>query len=668
MLELGYRGDGLATAFVAASYLTLGLLTTHYLIAYKPRIDAVDSVVLRWPRWCFHKLTAAVFGSDVGRALTSSGIASSLEEWIGMFLVNLADVQVLLGSKLLLELYKAVDAEISAAQWQFVMHLAWFPVIACMCSISVLTPPYSSSSGTKTGYAHEWPRLSRAVVLAALLGTTLVGTAPTLFFDWESAGRWEASAAKPETDARRFLFDFAGELERFGHGGVEGGGSFSTHGCQLAVCSVVALMSVAILVLEKAISAPREEEDKRDCPSQEKSSSCIDRCFGAQKVEADLEDLDDIDAVEIDLDDVEASLGLFDSRAKPKTFGAIFSDAASFFAKFNMDLLTSRFAEIFLLFVLQFWGMARLYGSIPQSRGQIPNGQALWSFSQELSLALLVVPFIVAINSYLFRDTSSNSSSSKCQYAAPGAGVNKAPLLLVFASPPSAASSSQQKGDDESAQAAGSEKSLESYPPPWMGVVLVCGSVLILGGTVAFFGTTFNMIMGLQPQFLVSEALFTQVGVFWVFFPGYPIACFATGLTAYAMERCWVHKRRSSSSIVLLDAPSTASATSQQEPTSSSDLRIQSRRAPLTGKAPLRYKRRLPSVQKPLPPLPPNRTDGQMLASKQQQPRPDRKTETAKARGRVEFSKWRVGDYVVLFVVGAAVHVLATVVILVNCL
>lgn len=261
-------------------------------------------------------------------------------------LVNLADVQVLLGFKLLQELYEAAGAEMSAAQWQFVMHLAWFPAVAGMCSISVLSPPYSSSSSAATiltksgsGNPHEWPRLGRAVVLAALLGTMLVGSAPTLFFNWEY-GRQEASAAAPGTDARRFLFDFAGELERFGDG-QDGEGTLSgTHGFQMAVFSVVALMSVAILILEKVIAAPHGEEEgekkKEDRPSQEKSSSGIKRCFGVEKVDLHLEDLEDI----------ESSLTLVDARPNPKTFGAILSDAATFFVRFNLDLLTSRLAEV----------------------------------------------------------------------------------------------------------------------------------------------------------------------------------------------------------------------------------------------------------------------------------------------------------------------------------
>lgn len=246
--------------------------------------------------------------------------------------------------------------------------------------------------------------------------------------------------------------------------------------------------------------------------------------------------------------------------------------------------------------------MARLYGSIPKSGGQIPNGQALWSFSQELPLALLVVPFIVAINSYLLRDASSDSSSSKCQYAVQGTGEDKVTLLPDFASPPPMESSSQQKGDDESALAAGKNSPpLSSYPTPWVGVSLVCGSGLILGVTVAFFAATFNMMMGFEPQFLVSEALFTQIGVFWVVFPGYPLACFATGLAAYTMERRWIHKRRRSS-VLLLDATATAATTANQE-----------------------------------------------------------------ERG-AEFSKWRVGDYLVLFVIGGASHAFSVVVLLVVCM
>lgn len=246
--------------------------------------------------------------------------------------MNLADIQVLLVFKLLQELYEAVDAKIAAAQWQFVMHLAWFPAIACMCSISVLSPSYSSGSNS-----HGWPRLGRAVVLAALLGAMLVGTAPTLFFNWEY-GRQEASAAEPGTDARRFLFDFAGELGRFGDGGREGqeGRLSGTHGFQLAVFSVVALMSVAILVLEKVIAGPLGKEKKKDCHSQQKLSSDTKRCFGAQKVGVHLKDLDNI----------ESSLALVDARPRPRTFGGVLSDAAAFFVNFNLDLLTSRFVEV----------------------------------------------------------------------------------------------------------------------------------------------------------------------------------------------------------------------------------------------------------------------------------------------------------------------------------
>ncbi|KAK7911290.1 hypothetical protein PG985_013771 [Apiospora marii] len=560
----GYNGDGLAAAFVAAGYLTLGLLTTHYLVAYKPRRDAVDSVVLRWPRRCFRKFAASALGSPARKGLTGSKFTSLMGGWLGMCLVNLADVQVLLGFKLLQELYQAVEAEIAAAQWQFVMHLAWFPAVACMCSISVLSPPYSSSGGSSSN-AHEWPRLGRAVVLAALLGATLVGNAPTLFFNWEY-GRQEASAAAPGTDARRFLGDFSGELRRFGEGreGLSG-----THGFQLAVFSVVALMSVAILVLEKVIASPRGEE-KMDGPSQEKPSKDTKRCFQGQKVEAHFEDLDDI----------ESSLSPVGARPKPKTFGSIFSDAAAFFVKFNLDLLTSRFAEIFFLFVLQFWGVARLYGSIPKSEGQISNGQALWSFSQELPLALLVVPFIVAINTYLLRDASPSTY--------------KVTILPVSASSPSKASSGKQDNENEPALAVGSNSAPRSYPTPLVAVSLLCASGLVLVVTVAFFAAAFNMMMGFEPQFLVSEALFTQIGVFWVLFPGYPLACFATGLAAYAMERCWIHKRRGSA---LLDAMATSEQT----------------------------------------------------------------------RG-VGFSKWRVGDYLVLFVVGAAAHAFSAVFLLVMCL
>ncbi|KAK7954948.1 hypothetical protein PG988_015642 [Apiospora saccharicola] len=68
----------------------------------------------------------------------------------------------------------------------------------------------------------------------------------------------------------------------------------------------------------------------------------------------------------------------------------------------------------------------------------------------------------------------------------------------------------------------------------------------------------------------------------------------------------------------------TTSTTSQQEPTSSTEMRAQSR-APSAGKTPLKYER-LPSVQKALPPRPPSPTEGQLLAP-EQQPRSDQTTE-----------------------------------------
>ncbi|KAK8066572.1 hypothetical protein PG997_013319 [Apiospora hydei] len=516
-----YSSDSLAAAFVAANCMTLALLSIHYLVAYKPRRDAMDSVVLEWPRRCFRQLTASVLGTPAGKESSGfSGIAPSMEGWLRMCLVNVADMQAILGFKLLHELYEAVDAEISAAQWQFLMHLAWFPAIACMCSISVLSPP-SATNGR--GDAHEWPRLGRAVALAALLGSMLVGTAPTFFFNWEY-GRQEASAAALGTDARRFLFDLAGELRRF-RGGEGSAASLSeTHGFQLAAFSVVALMSVAILVLAKAISAPSKEEEKKECPSQQTKSSgtTVSRWLGVQRGGIHLEDLED----------VESSLSLVDARPNPRTFGGILSDAAVFFVRFNLDLLTSRLAEIFLLLVLLAWGVARLYGSMRKSEGQIPNGQALWSFSQQLPLALWVVPFVVATNSYLLPVNVSRPSS---EYQCIGQSADE----KETASQP--ITSGQKDGDDESAPA--EENNTPSYPTPWMGVSLVCGSGLLLVMTFAFFAATFNMMMGFEPQFLVSEALFTRIGVIWVFFLGYPCACFATGLVAYTMERCWIRKR-----------------------------------------------------------------------------------------------------------------------------
>lgn len=71
-----------------------------------------------------------------------------------------------------------------------------------------------------------------------------------------------------------------------------------------------------------------------------------------------------------------------------------------------------------------------------------------------------------------------------------------------------------------------------------------------------------------------------------------------------------------------------ASTTSQQEPDSSSGLRVQSR-APSAGKTPLKYER-LPSVQKALPPLSASPVEGQMLAS-EQRIHPDKKAETESA-------------------------------------
>ncbi|KAK8040865.1 hypothetical protein PG994_013872 [Apiospora phragmitis] len=408
----GYSGDSLADTFVAAGYIALAFLTIHYLVAYKPKRDAVDSVVLRLPHWCFRKLRTSLPGSrPADKGSSGLGLASSLDGWLRMCLVNLADIQAILGFKLLHELYEAVNAEISAAQWQFVMHLAWFPIIACMCSISVLSPPSFSTTKGRTdsqNSLYEWTRLCRAVVLAALLGTMLVGLAPTLFFNWEY-GRQEATAAGPGTDARRFLFDFAGELARFRDGHDDGKGSGAagsrpprnlsdTHGFQLAVFSVVALMSAGILILKKAIAAAPHKGEKQ-CARQNKSSGApINRWLGARRRGIHLEDLDDI----------ESSLGIADVRPMSRSVGGILSDSAVFLVTFNMDLLTSRFAE--------FWGVARLYGSIPKSEGQIPNGQALWSFSQQLPWAFLVLPFIVATNSYLLRDTSfSSTPSSKDQ-------------------------------------------------------------------------------------------------------------------------------------------------------------------------------------------------------------------------------------------------------------
>ncbi|KAK7966510.1 uncharacterized protein PG986_000787 [Apiospora aurea] len=511
----------LAAAFVAANCSSLALLTIHYLVAYKPRRDAVDSVVLKWPRRCFRQLTASVLGTPAGKEPSGfSGIAPSMEGWLRMCLVNIADMQAILGFKLLHELYEAVDAEISAAQWQFLMHLAWFPAIACMCSISVLSP---SSATNGRSNAHEWPRLGRAVALAALLGSMLVGIAPTFFFNWEY-GRQEASAAAPGADARRFLFDFAGELGRFRGGEGSAASMGQTHGFQLAAFSVVALMSVAILVLGKAIPAPSKEEEKKGCPSQQTKSNdtTVSRWFRVQRGGIHLEDLED----------VESSLSLVDARPNPRTFGGILSDAAAFFVRFNLDLLRSRLAEIFLLLVLA-WGIARLYGSMPKSDGHIPNGQALWSFSQQLPLALWVVPFVVATNSYLLPVNASRPSSSKYPCIGQSADEKETASQAI--------TSGQQDGDDESTPT--EENNTPSYPTPWVGVSLVCRSGFLLVMTFAFFATAFNMLMGFEPQFLVSEALFTRIGVFWVFPLGYPCACFAAGLVAYTMERCWIRKR-----------------------------------------------------------------------------------------------------------------------------
>lgn len=188
-------------------------------------------------------------------------------------------------------------------------------------------------------------------------------------------------------------------------------------------------------------------------------------------------------------------------------------------------------------------------------------------------MILLVVPFIVATNSYLLGGASS---------APPPLNEQDTPLQGISCLSPAEFSSGPQDSND----AGDSESSAAAYPTSWVGVPLVCGSGLLLVVAIAFFAATFNMGMGFEPQFSVSETLFTVLGEFWVLFPGYPLACFTTVLVAYVMERRWIHKRKSST--------------------------------------------------------------------------------TANDGG--EFSKWRVGDYALLFVIGVAAHAFSPIVLLIHCI
>ncbi|KAK8856579.1 hypothetical protein PGQ11_012491 [Apiospora arundinis] len=565
----GYSCDILATAFVTAGYLALVFFTAHYLVAYDPRRGGVDSVVLRWPRWCVRKLETLILGDYVRKqGSPSRGIASSLGGWLRLCLVNLADTQLILGLMLLYALFEATSSVVSAAQWQFVMHLAWFPVLACLCGISVLSdssPATAETNGSsrRRGFHQEWPKLCRALLLAVLVGSILVGFVPTVFFNWEVRGH-TPSAATPDTDARRFLSDFAGELERFHRENDDIDWRLynperyrrvlrRTHGFQLAVFSVVSLLFVTFLVLGKAATSSR----KKHCPQQESSNfidatNAISRWLGVERG-IRLEDFDDIEMLRMDM------------QPKQRSLGGIVRDAAAFFIAFNLDLLTSRFMEIFLLFLLQSWGVARLYGSAPKSMGQIPNGQTLWRFSQQLPMVLLIVPFILATNAYLLSGNCSAWSSSKCQTVGQSAGEDDgdeqgATLLPVHSSQsPVRPPSGLQYSDNDNG---GDGPPTEVYPTPWLGVSLVCASGLLLAMAIAFFAAIFNMCMGWEPQCTISEALFTALGMFWVWCPGYPLACFATALAAGIMERCWVHKRRKSSSTTAAAANSYGTSSS----------------------------------------------------------------------------------------------------------
>lgn len=336
--------------------------------------------MLRWPRWCVRKLETLILGDYVRKqGSPSRGITSSLGGWLRLVsssdgfgcildlavcqflllvtsltsfpqqcLVNLADTQLILGLMLLYALFEATGSVVSAAQWQFVMHLAWFPVIACLCGISVLSsssPATAQANGSpRRGFRQEWPKLCRAGVLAVLVGSMLVGFVPTVFFNWEVRGH-TPSAATPDTDARRFLSDFAGELERFHHENDDIDWRLynperyrrvlrRTHGFQLAVFSVVSLLLVTLLVLGKAATSSRKEH----CLRQESSSfidatNTISRWLGVERG-IRLEDFDDIEMSRVDM------------RPKQRSLGGIIRDAAAFFVAFNLDLLTSRFMEV----------------------------------------------------------------------------------------------------------------------------------------------------------------------------------------------------------------------------------------------------------------------------------------------------------------------------------
>ena len=251
--------------------------------------------------------------------------------------MNLADVQVILGFTLLNALYGAANSIVSAAQWQFVMHLAWFPVIACLCSISILSSDSSNNINNPRGkrFREELPKLCRAFILTIMLCWMLLGFVPTIFFNWEY-GRGEPSAALPATDPRRFLSDFPGELARFRD---EGRGLMRalshTHGFQLAVFSVVALLSVTFLVLGKAIfSSPKEERTSSiSSRGNDAATNTIIRWLGLERG-VRLEDLHDIESL---------TAGV---RSKQRSLGGILSDTSIFFLAFNLDLLTSRVTEV----------------------------------------------------------------------------------------------------------------------------------------------------------------------------------------------------------------------------------------------------------------------------------------------------------------------------------
>ncbi|CAJ2501862.1 Uu.00g047150.m01.CDS01 [Anthostomella pinea] len=533
-------GKGLFIGFLGAAYLAFLLLLGHYLLGFEPerypfasanrsegrgddalplgrKVEShegskdgeaegwnpnpVDAVFLSWIRGCA-KSVLAVLG--VHRFLAAR--CKPIVRFCELALLTLSDTQALTGLALLTSaaLY-ALPQGLNATNWQYILHLCWFPLLTYLAAHTALRGHMRS---------RPWQRVVRLSVLVVFTTCFIAASLPTTFFNWEyDDGYAEVSAAMPQ-DPALCLFDMGSAKRRFyelvSERCEEGNDYFractdreylaQTEAFQFVLFGAVVLGLGVVVRTVKLFAGSSETLNarvrqpagnlmekvlKRVCAACGESSA-----FGVRQG-ARLASLENVDAENW----VERRVGPVE----------VVCTALAFTLRLQVDLLCSTLAEIYYSLVLLVWDTLRIMGSKPTT-GSDPATQ--WSCAQFLPVLLFVAPLLAALSIALSNSASRTASTTPTPQD----------VLRVAHKPAKARSpspSTRRKRD-----------LIPYHPSPYLGPALfnACGALVAV--TVVFFGASFNFSLGYRPQYSIYEVLFKEFSLFPFVLFSLPVACF----------------------------------------------------------------------------------------------------------------------------------------------